>query len=146
MALVVVRVDDCKKVTQIELIPEAHLAAVIAGRNRHIRLYPWKALDGQEVEPIKVVEAKNCQMMATGRLGALLLLCLATKRQLTCYELSAQGKARYRRACEVTLQNNVQWLAVMAEGICAGYQTGFCIFNLQGVRELHGLKSKFIFI
>uniref|UniRef100_A0A8C4RC54 non-specific serine/threonine protein kinase n=1 Tax=Eptatretus burgeri TaxID=7764 RepID=A0A8C4RC54_EPTBU len=129
---VVVRVDDCKKVTQIELIPEAQLAAVIAGRNRHIRLYPWKALDGQELEPIKVVEAKNCQMMATGRFGALLLLCLATKRQLTCYELSAQGKARYRRACEVTLQNNVQWLAVMAEGICAGYQTGFCIFNLQG--------------
>uniref|UniRef100_UPI003590121C serine/threonine-protein kinase MRCK alpha-like isoform X2 n=1 Tax=Myxine glutinosa TaxID=7769 RepID=UPI003590121C len=132
---VVVRVDDCKKVTQIELIPEAQLAAVIAGRNRHIRLYPWKALDGQELEPIKVAEAKNCQTMATGRLGALLLLCLATKRQLTCYELSAQGKARYRRACEVTLQNNVQWLAVMAEGICAGYQTGFCIFNLQGAGE-----------
>ncbi|XP_032803693.1 serine/threonine-protein kinase MRCK alpha-like isoform X1 [Petromyzon marinus] len=131
---VIVRVDDCKKVTQIELIPEAQLVAVITGRNRQLRLYLWKALEGMEHEPYKVPEAKNCQAIAAGRPSGLsaagsALLCLAMKRQLVCYELmGGAARTRHRRIREYQLPNVAQWLAVLSEGICVGYQSGFAIY------------------
>lgn len=67
----------------------------ISGRNRQIRLYPLSAVDGHETEPIKIAEAKNCQMFATGSIhnNTATCLCAAVKRHIYVYELN---RTKYR--------------------------------------------------
>ncbi|MFT7813008.1 serine/threonine-protein kinase MRCK alpha-like isoform X3 [Arapaima gigas] len=122
----IIRVGDNKKVHQVELIPSEQLLAVISGRNRHVRLFPLAALSGHESDFYKLPETKGCLALVSGRprTGGPTCLCVAVKRQVICYEVS-RGKARPRKLREVQMPGAVQWLALLGERLCVGYQAGF---------------------
>lgn len=77
-----------KKVYQLDYVVEEQLLVVLSGKQRHLRLIPVRALDGDDVEWIKVAETKGCITFATGvmrqspQLGY--CLCVAIKRQVRC--------------------------------------------------------------
>ncbi|KAG9344779.1 hypothetical protein JZ751_010466 [Albula glossodonta] len=129
----IIRVGDNKKVHQIELIAQEQLLAVISGRNRHVRLFPMAALDGRETDFYKLAETKGCQALAAGQVrhGALTCLCVAMKRQIICYELN-KSKARHRKLREIQVPGAVQWMALLSERLCVGYQAGFVRYSLHG--------------
>lgn len=49
------RVGEGKKVHQLEYVVEEQLLVLLSGKQRHLRLIPVRALDGDEVEWIKVI-------------------------------------------------------------------------------------------
>jgi len=58
---------------------------VLSGKQRHVRLVPVRALDGDEVEWIKVAETKGCITLTTGvvrRNPLTYCLCVAIKKQV----------------------------------------------------------------
>ena len=59
---------------------------MISGKQRHVRLVPVRALDGDDVEWIKVNETKGCITLTTGMMRSgppsLYCLCVAVKRQV----------------------------------------------------------------
>lgn len=126
----IIRVGDNKKVHHIDLIASEQLLAVISGRNRHVRLFPMSALDGHETDFFKLSETKGCQVLASGPLhhGALTCLCVAMKRQVICYELN-KSKARHRKLREIQVPGAVQWMALLSERLCIGYQAGFVQYS-----------------
>ncbi|KAK2561476.1 Serine/threonine-protein kinase MRCK alpha [Acropora cervicornis] len=124
------RIGDNKKVSQIEMLPDEQLLVLISGRNRQIRLYPLSAVDGHETEPIKINEAKNCIMFATGSHdNSASCLCVALKRQILIYELN-RSKQRHHRLKEVPVNYNIQWLGVSFGKLLVGYNSGFSIHSL----------------
>ena len=82
----IAKVGEGKKVHEIEYVAEEQLLVVISGKQRHVRLIPVRALDGDDVEWIKVAETKGCITLTTGvmRPGppAVYCLCVAVKRQV----------------------------------------------------------------
>ncbi len=81
----IVRAADSKKVNQIDLIPKEKIIALLCGRNRHVHLHPWGALEGAESAfDIKLTETKGCQAFTTGvlRPGGPACLLAAVKRQV----------------------------------------------------------------
>ncbi|XP_067097209.1 serine/threonine-protein kinase MRCK alpha isoform X2 [Osmerus mordax] len=129
----IIRVGDNKKVHHVDLIPQEQLLAVISGRNRHVRLVPMAALDGREVDSYKLVETKGCQAVVSGpvRNGSLTCLCVAMKRQVICYEVN-KTKARHRRLRELQAPGPVQWMGLLSERLCVGYQAGFTRYSVHG--------------
>ena len=62
-----------------------------------MKLYPLSAVDGHETEPIKIPEAKNCLMFATGSHdNSASCLCVAVKRHIIVYELN-RTKLRHHK-------------------------------------------------
>lgn len=58
---------------------------VLSGKQRHVRLVPVRALDGDEVEWIKVAETKGCITLTTGKMRKdpnIYCLCVAIKKQV----------------------------------------------------------------
>lgn len=81
----IVRAADSKKVYQIDLIPKEKIIALLCGRNRHVHLHSWGALEGAESAfDIKLTETKGCQALTTGvlRPGGPACLLAAAKRQV----------------------------------------------------------------
>lgn len=86
------KVGDGKKVYQLEYLKEEQLLIALSGKQRQIRLIPVRALDGGEVEWIKVPESKGCGTFTTGIIKRVphftYCLCVALKRQVitrVCY-------------------------------------------------------------
>ncbi|KAK2856532.1 hypothetical protein Q5P01_005267 [Channa striata] len=129
----IIRVGDNKKVHHIDLIPQEQLLAVISGRNRHVRLFPTQALDGRETESYKLADMKGCQSIISGpiRNGSLTCLCVAVKRQITCYEVN-KSKTRHRKLRELQAPGPVQWIGLLSERLYVGYQSGFTRYSLHG--------------
>ncbi|XP_033608922.1 serine/threonine-protein kinase Genghis Khan [Cryptotermes secundus] len=136
----IARVGEGKKVYQLEYVVEEQLLVVLSGKQRHVRLIPVRALDGDDVEWIKVAETKGCITFATGimrrspQLGY--CLCVAIKRQNTSqviiYEVT-RTKTRHKRLREVMLPTQAQTLNILTEGrLCVGYQSGFSIYSIMG--------------
>uniref|UniRef100_A0A3Q1EN84 Serine/threonine-protein kinase MRCK alpha n=1 Tax=Acanthochromis polyacanthus TaxID=80966 RepID=A0A3Q1EN84_9TELE len=125
--------DGNAKVHHIDLIPQEQLLAVISGRNRHVRLFPTQALDGRETESYKLAETKGCQTVVSGpvRNGSLTCLCVAMKRQIICYEVN-KSKGRHRRLRELQAPGPVQWMGLLSERLCVGYQSGFMRYSVHG--------------
>uniref|UniRef100_A0A8C8LYU2 non-specific serine/threonine protein kinase n=1 Tax=Oncorhynchus tshawytscha TaxID=74940 RepID=A0A8C8LYU2_ONCTS len=131
---VIVRAADCKKVHQIELIPKQKMVALLCGRNRHVHLHPWGALEGAESAfDIKLTETKGCQALTTGVLhpGGPACLLAAIKRQVLCYEIT-WAKPHHRKLWEVQAPGVAQWLGMVRERLCVGYPSGFALLALQG--------------
>uniref|UniRef100_A0A8C8HK64 non-specific serine/threonine protein kinase n=1 Tax=Oncorhynchus tshawytscha TaxID=74940 RepID=A0A8C8HK64_ONCTS len=126
----IIRVGDNKKVYHIDLVPQEQLLAVISGRNRHVRLFPMAALDGREMDSYKLAETKGCTALVSGpvRNNSLICLCVAMKRQVICYE----SKARHRRLRELQTPGPVQWMGLLSERLCVGYQAGFTRYSVHG--------------
>lgn len=74
----------------MDYITEEQLIVVLSGKQRQVRLIPVRALDGDEVEWVKVVESKGCITFCTGLMkkypgitNLQYCLCIAVKRQVT---------------------------------------------------------------
>lgn len=85
----IARIGEAKKIYQIEYITEEQLIVVLSGKQRQVRLIPVRALDGDEVEWVKVVESKGCITFCTGLMkkypgvsNLQYCLCIAVKRQV----------------------------------------------------------------
>ncbi|XP_049445079.1 serine/threonine-protein kinase MRCK beta isoform X2 [Epinephelus fuscoguttatus] len=131
---VIVRAADSKKVCQIDLIPKEKIIALLCGRNRHVHLHPWGALEGAESAfDIKLAETKGCQALTTGvlRPGGPACLLAAVKRQVQCYEIT-RAKPHHKKLWEVQAPGVVQWLGMVRERLCVGYPSGFALLALQG--------------
>uniref|UniRef100_A0A667ZGB1 non-specific serine/threonine protein kinase n=1 Tax=Myripristis murdjan TaxID=586833 RepID=A0A667ZGB1_9TELE len=131
---VIVRAADCKKVYQIELIPKEKIVALLCGRNRHVHLHAWGALEGAEAAfDIKLTETKGCQALTTGvlRPGGPACLLAAVKRQVLCYEIT-RSRPHHKKLWEVQAPGTVQWLGMVRERLCVGYPAGFALLALQG--------------
>ncbi|KAG8449271.1 hypothetical protein GDO86_016080 [Hymenochirus boettgeri] len=131
---VIVRAADCKKVYQIELIPKEKIVILVCGRNHHVHLFPWSALDGSESSfDIKLPESKGCQFITTGspKKSASPCLFVAVKRQIFCYEIH-RTKPFHKKFNEIMAPGNVQWMAVFKDKLCVGYQSGFSLLNIHG--------------
>ncbi|CAB1339951.1 unnamed protein product, partial [Coregonus sp. 'balchen'] len=129
----IIRVGDNKKVHHIDLVPQEQLLAVISGRNRHVRLFPMAALDGREMDSYKLAETKGCTALVSGsvRNNSLTCLCVAMKRQVICYEVN-KSKVRHRRLRELQTPGPVQWMGLLSERLCVGYQAGFTRYSVHG--------------
>lgn len=89
----IARIGEAKKIYQIEYITEEQLIVVLSGKQRQVRLIPVRALDGDEVEWVKVVESKGCITFCTGLMkkypgvsNLQYCLCIAVKRQVKINE------------------------------------------------------------
>lgn len=81
----IARVGEGKKIYLLEYVTEEQLIVVLSGKQRHVRLVPVRALDGDEVEWIKVAETKGCITLTTGivrRSPLTYCLCVAIKKQV----------------------------------------------------------------
>ena len=70
---------------QLEYVAEEQLLVVLSGKQRHVRLVPIRALDGDDVEWIKVAETKGCITFAAGPMKknpSSYCLCVAIKKQV----------------------------------------------------------------
>ncbi|XP_078130739.1 serine/threonine-protein kinase MRCK beta isoform X3 [Sander vitreus] len=131
---VIVRAADSKRVYQIDLIPKEKIIALLCGRNRHVHLHHWGALEGAESSfDIKLTETKGCQALTTGLLrpGGPACLLAAIKRQVLCYEVS-RVKPYHKKLWEVQAPGPVQWLGMVRDRLCVGYPSGFALLALQG--------------
>lgn len=131
---VIVRAVDCKKVHQIDLLPKEKMLALLCGRNRHVHLHPWGALEGAEPAfDIKLTDTKGCQAMTTGvlRPGGPACLLAAVKRQVQCYEIT-RAKPHHKKLWEVQAPGPVQWMGMVRDRLCLGYPSGFALLALQG--------------
>ncbi|XP_053553398.1 serine/threonine-protein kinase MRCK beta isoform X2 [Bombina bombina] len=131
---VIVRAADCKKVYQIELVPKEKIVVLVCGRNHHVHLLPWAALDGSEGSfDIKLPESKGCQFITTGtpKKSASSCLFVAIKRQILCYEIH-RTKPFHKKFNEILAPGNVQWMSIFKDKLCVGYQSGFSLLNIYG--------------
>ncbi|XP_043282570.1 serine/threonine-protein kinase Genghis Khan isoform X2 [Venturia canescens] len=135
----IARVGEGKKIYLLEYITEEQLIVVLSGKQRHVRLVPVRALDGDEVEWIKVAETKGCITLTTGivrRNPLTYCLCVAIKKQnashVMIYEVT-RTKTRHKRIHELMLPCHAQTLQVLSEGrLCVGYPSGFSIYSILG--------------
>ncbi|XP_019696393.1 serine/threonine-protein kinase Genghis Khan isoform X3 [Harpegnathos saltator] len=135
----IARVGEGKKIYLLEYVTEEQLIVVLSGKQRHVRLVPVRALDGDEVEWIKVAETKGCITLTTGvvrRNPLTYCLCVAIKKQsvsqVIIYEIT-RTKTRHKRIRELMLPCLAQTLQVLSEGrLCVGYQSGFSIYSILG--------------
>lgn len=135
----IARVGEGKKVYLLEYVTEEQLIVVLSGKQRHVRLVPVRALDGDEVEWIKVAETKGCITLTTGvvrRKPLTYCLCVAIKKQnasqVIIYEIT-RTKTRHKRVRELMLPCHAQTLQVLSEGrLCVGYPSGFSIYSILG--------------
>ncbi|XDV41936.1 hypothetical protein PO909_010708 [Leuciscus waleckii] len=131
---IIVRAADCKRVCQIELIPKEKMVALLSGRNRHVHLYAWAALEGAEGGfDTKLTETKGCQAMTIGTLrpGGPACLLAGVKRQVICYEIT-RAKPHHRKLWEVQAPGIAQWLGIIRDRLCVGYPSGFALLAMQG--------------
>ncbi|XP_046676035.1 serine/threonine-protein kinase Genghis Khan isoform X4 [Homalodisca vitripennis] len=136
----IARVGEGKKIYQLEYVVEEQLLVLLSGKQRHLRLIPVRALDGDDVEWIKVAETKGCITFTTGVMHRTpqlaYCLCVAIKRQNTSqviiYEIT-RTKTRHKRVREVMLPTQAQTLHILSEGrLCVGYQSGFSVYSIMG--------------
>lgn len=100
----IARVGEGKKIYLLEYVTEEQLIVVLSGKQRHVRLVPVRALDGDEVEWIKVAETKGCITLTTGivrRNPLTYCLCVAIKKQasdfaMRCYNASIASALRFK--------------------------------------------------
>uniref|UniRef100_A0A672RGS0 non-specific serine/threonine protein kinase n=1 Tax=Sinocyclocheilus grahami TaxID=75366 RepID=A0A672RGS0_SINGR len=118
---VIVRAADCKRVCQIELMPKEKMVALLSGRNRHVHLYPWAALEGADVNfDAKLTDTKGCQAMTIGNLRPGGPACLlAGVNQLGVYVDATGRRSRTQElmwpATPLACSSNSNYLTVYSD-------------------------------
>ncbi|GLV45544.1 genghis khan [Carabus blaptoides fortunei] len=140
----IARIGEAKKIHQLEYIVEEQLLVVVSGKQRHVRLVPVRALDGDDTEWIKVAESKSCVALAVGPLRRqqqqqTYCLCVAIKRQNTSvvivYEIT-RTKVRHQRIRDVQISAIVQSLQILPDGrMCVGHPSNFTIYSILGEHQ-----------
>ncbi|CAH1186148.1 unnamed protein product [Phyllotreta striolata] len=135
----VAKIGEGKKIFQLEYISEEHLLVVVSGKQRQVRLVPIRALDGDDVEWIKVTESKGCSVLTVGpalRAPLTFCLCVAIKKQqnssiIVIYEIT-RTKTRHQKIREIGLPVTVQSLQFLSDGrLCVGSPSSFTVYNIQ---------------
>ncbi|XP_025830500.1 serine/threonine-protein kinase Genghis Khan isoform X3 [Agrilus planipennis] len=135
----IARVGEGKKIYQLEYISEEHLLVVVSGKQRHVRLVPIRALDGDDTEWIKVAESKGCSALAVGPVlqnPLTFYLCITVKKQnsssIIVYEIT-RTRTRHHRLRELSLPVVVQSLQLLSDGkLCIGSSSTFTLYSVQG--------------
>ncbi|XP_015923489.1 serine/threonine-protein kinase Genghis Khan isoform X7 [Parasteatoda tepidariorum] len=129
----IARIGEGKKISQIEYVPEEQLLIAVSGKQRHIRLIPVGALDGHDVDWIKVVDTKGCLTFDTAcnsqGSSSNYVFCIALKRQVVLYNIN-RTKTRHQRRREICLPTSAQCLNVMGDRLCVGFPSAFYIYSL----------------
>ncbi|XP_075795285.1 serine/threonine-protein kinase MRCK gamma isoform X2 [Pelodiscus sinensis] len=127
----VFQVGDCRRVQLLLVSPQAQVLSVLCGRNHSVRLFSWLELETPESLGTKIAETKNCQAMVSGLIcrGTTSVLCVASKRQVLCYQLTP-SRPYSQRIKEIQAQGYVQCLDIMGDRLCVGYPAGFSLYPL----------------
>ncbi|XP_052766310.1 serine/threonine-protein kinase MRCK alpha-like isoform X3 [Mya arenaria] len=134
---VLIRIGDKsekKPVFQVELVPEEQLIVLISGKQRHIKLLHQSALEGYDVDPVKIQETKGCQLFCTNTghsSNVATYMCVAFKRQIIAFELF-KHRQRHRRVRDMTVPGQVQFMDLWEDRLVVGYQSYFVIYNVLG--------------
>ncbi|KAL4238234.1 hypothetical protein ACF0H5_002946 [Mactra antiquata] len=132
---VLIRIGDKsekKPVYQVELVPEEQLIVLISGKQRHIKLLHSSALEGYEVDPVKIQETKGCHLFCTNtghRPDMSTYLCVAMKRTIFVYELT-KTRQKHRKVKEISVPGQVQFLDLWSDRLCVCYQSSFVIYHI----------------
>ena len=124
--------NDDNNIAQISFLYRC-LTDFFVGRQKHVRLYPLPALDGQQLEGVvEVQESKGAQVFAWGsiRVSALNGLCVAVKKKVYVYEL--YNTLKHKKIKEIVTQREAQWMGVFNGKLCVGYTSGFILYSVQG--------------
>uniref|UniRef100_A0A674I8S2 non-specific serine/threonine protein kinase n=1 Tax=Terrapene triunguis TaxID=2587831 RepID=A0A674I8S2_9SAUR len=110
---------------------DTRVQLVLCGKNHSVRLFSWVELETPESPGTKIAETKNCQTMVSGLIcrGTTSVLCVASKRQVLCYQLT-HSRPHSRRIKEIQAQGYVQCLDIMGDRLCVGYPSGFSLYPL----------------
>ncbi|XP_047037892.1 serine/threonine-protein kinase Genghis Khan isoform X1 [Helicoverpa zea] len=126
-------------VSTIAYVPHEQLLVVIAGRGRHVRLVPIRALECAEVECVKLAESKGALALAAGPLShaahGFAVLC---KRQnayvVNVYEIT-RTVARRVRVAELRAAGAVCSVQLSGARLLLGYRGGFAAHALPDPRR-----------
>ncbi|XP_026324420.1 serine/threonine-protein kinase Genghis Khan [Hyposmocoma kahamanoa] len=126
-------------VAQAHYVPTEQLLVVIAGRGRHVRLVPLRALECSEVECVKVAETKGALDLAAGELHAAAHgFAVVCKRQntymVTVYEITRTA-ARRMRIAELRAPSAVHSIQLVRGRLILGYRGGFAAHCLPDPRQ-----------
>ncbi|XP_063543530.1 serine/threonine-protein kinase Genghis Khan [Cydia strobilella] len=126
-------------VAQAAYVPEEQLLVVIAGRGRHVRLVPVRALECSEVECVKLAESKGCVLLAAGQLKTNTYgFAVVCKRQnayiVNVYEITRTA-ARRCRIAELRAPGAVHSVQLVRGRLLLGYRGGFAAHALPDPRR-----------
>ncbi|CAD1468579.1 unnamed protein product [Heterotrigona itama] len=151
----IARVGEGKKIYLLEYVTEEQLIVVLSGKQRHVRLVPVRALDGDEVEWIKVAETKGCITLTTGiahRSPLTYCLCVAIKKQnasqVIIYEIT-RTKTRHKRMRELMLSCHAQTLQILSEALVHSENTllGFLTYSaVDALRCIELPRGEFLLV
>ncbi|CAK1549098.1 unnamed protein product [Leptosia nina] len=122
-------------VARLHYVPAEHLLVVIAGRGRHVRLVPIRALECPEAESVKLAEAKGAVDVAVGELNATAYgFAVVCKRQnswvVLVYEITRTAARRYRVA-ELRAAAPVLSVQLCRGRLILGYRGGLVAHTLR---------------
>ncbi|KAJ2943054.1 hypothetical protein O0L34_g18743 [Tuta absoluta] len=120
-------------------VPTEQLLVTIAGRGRHVRLVPIRALECSEVECVKIAESKGCVDVAVGELHAQAMgFAVVCKRQnsymVTVYEITRTA-ARRMRVAELRAPSAVHVVQLVRGRLLLGYRGGVAAHCLPDPRQ-----------
>ncbi|EEC03596.1 CDC42 binding protein kinase alpha, putative, partial [Ixodes scapularis] len=134
----IARIGDGKRIAQLEYIPDEQLLIAIAGKQRHLRLIPVGALDGHEVDWIKVADTKGCSSFCTTRMdhggSSTYYFCVAVKKQVLVHQVN-RTKSRHGGRQVISVPGVAQCLDVWQDRLCVGLPSLFYLYSLQGTTE-----------
>lgn len=134
----IARIGDSKRIAQLEYIPEEQLLIAIAGKQRHLRLVPVGALDGHDVDWIKVADTKGCTTFCITHMergGApTYFFCVAVKKQVLVHQVN-RTRSRHGGRQVISVPGVAQSLDVWADRLCVGLPSLFYLYSLQGSCE-----------
>lgn len=134
----IARIGDGKRIAQLEYIPEEQLLIAIAGKQRHLRLIPVGALDGHDVDWIKVADTKGCTTFCTTHMDhggtPTYYFCVAVKKQVLVHQVN-RTKSRHGGRQVISVPGTAQCLDVRQDRLCVGLPSLFYLYSLQGTAE-----------
>ncbi|CAN7999532.1 unnamed protein product [Ixodes hexagonus] len=134
----IARIGDGKRIAQLEYIPDEQLLIAIAGKQRYLRLIPVGALDGHEVDWIKVADTKGCSSFCTTRMdhggSSTYYFCVAVKKQVLVHQVN-RTKSRHGGRQVISVPGVAQCLDVWQDRLCVGLPSLFYLYSLQGTTE-----------
>lgn len=103
------------------------------GKQRHIKLLHQSALEGYDVDPVKIQETKNCHLFCTnsGQQFSSTYLCVAIKRTIQTFELT-KSRQKHRKIRDFAVPGQVQFMELSCDRLFVGYQSCFAIYSVQG--------------
>ncbi|XP_014670539.1 PREDICTED: serine/threonine-protein kinase MRCK alpha-like [Priapulus caudatus] len=124
--------EENKRVSQIDFIERA-LLVILTGKQRQLRLVPVLALEGVNVDWVKLPEAKNISYYCIGKIhqGTPPCVFVAIKRQVIIYEIT-RTKQRHKKLRELALPAPAFWMNLVGDRLCVATQAGFFLFAVLG--------------